>query len=337
MTDLLTDLPNIPENNFRIQNQKLFLTYSTHINKKDLIKHLSCILKCECKFIRCCHEIGKEDYKHTHVLIDIGKPFQSRNARIFDYNNIHPNIKKIISPSHWNNCKSYIAKQDPENSDLAEKNIVDLIWSNETTADALRNNVKSMSDVMGIVTLMNFKPLPYHKPTVFEKLRPWQEKLEKDLEFEPNDRQIIWYVDLKGGSGKTCFMDYYEDKYPKKSYGINQLGGARNIATIIESAIESGWTAHVVFINLSRSSESKDIYEPLEMIKDGRVTTTKYKGRTYRFNRPHVVVFANFYPNTEKLSKDRWDIRFIKDDFNSDNLGNELPPVVDGADLSHLM
>lgn len=337
MTDLITDLPTIDESKFRIQNQKLFLTYSTHIVKVDLIKHLSCIFKCEPKFIRCCHENGKDGYEHTHVLIDIGKPFQSRNARIFDFNNIHPNIKKILTPTHWNNSKNYIAKEDPDNADLIQKNICDLVWSNETTADALRNNVSQFSDVMGIITLMQFKPLPYHNPTVFEKLRPWQEKLEKDLEFPPNDRQIIWYVDLKGGSGKTCFMDYYEDKYPKKSYGINQLGGARNIATIIESAIESGWTSHVVFINLSRSSECKDIYEPLEMIKDGRVTTTKYRGRTYRFNRPHVVVFANFYPNTTKLSADRWDIRSIKNDFSVDNLGNSIPEVVDGADITNLL
>jgi hypothetical protein len=59
-------------------------------------------------------------------------------------------------------------------------------------------------------------------------------------------------------------------------------------------------------------ADRDSIYTLLESIKNGRLTCTKYSGTTLRFERPHIVVFANWTPQIELISRDRWNIKEIK-------------------------
>ena len=72
--------------------------------------------------------------------------------------------------------------------------------------------------------------------------------------------------------------------------------------------------APTYFIQYPRSKEPYVSYECLETLKDGLWTTAKYEGEVVVRNSPHVVVFANFPPNTAALSMDRWKIGEIVDD-----------------------
>lgn len=83
---------------FHFQARKVHLTYKNHLPMLTLMSHLKDIGG-EFKLYSIVHEIGEEDedtptpYEHTHVFIWWKNKFQSKNARVFDYNGIHPNIQ----------------------------------------------------------------------------------------------------------------------------------------------------------------------------------------------------------------------------------------------------
>ena len=80
-----------PGKPFRVQNQRFFLTYKTHLNKELVASFFGEKNVKECI---CAHERADESspYEHTHVYVDFGRNYQSTNARIFDFQSIHPNL-----------------------------------------------------------------------------------------------------------------------------------------------------------------------------------------------------------------------------------------------------
>jgi len=96
---------------------------------------------------------------------------------------------------------------------------------------------------------------------------------------------------------------------------VRCTGGDRDFATIVRGALADGWDQRCMIFDLPRVSEGHAIYGPIEACKDGVVTATKYEGGTIAFDPPHVLVFANYLPNTEgTLSADRWRIHRVKSD-----------------------
>lgn len=67
----------------------------------------------------------------------------------------------------------------------------------------------------------------------------------------------------------------------------------------------------IVIFGYPRSTEDYISYGALEEIKDGIFFSGKYESRMKIFNPPHVYVFANFRPNEDEMSKDRWIIKNI--------------------------
>lgn len=67
----------------------------------------------------------------------------------------------------------------------------------------------------------------------------------------------------------------------------------------------------IVIINLAWSSEQHINYEIMETLKNGSFFSPKYNSRDKHAGIPHLVVFANFYPDKDKMSADRWDIRIL--------------------------
>lgn len=82
---------------FRFRGLKVHLTYKTHV-PFDKIKALMKSLR-DTKMFSIVHEIGDEHednptpYAHTHVFWWWKKDYDSTNARCFDIDGIHPNIK----------------------------------------------------------------------------------------------------------------------------------------------------------------------------------------------------------------------------------------------------
>lgn len=73
-------------------------------------------------------------------------------------------------------------------------------------------------------------------------------------------------------------------------------------------------TPKIVVFDFSRSQEEHLNYAIIEDVKNGLVFSPKYESCCKIFPIPHVIVFANWPPDMNKMSIDRWDINLITDD-----------------------
>lgn len=160
----------------------------------------------------------------------------------------------------------------------------------------------------GFVAVVARKGAP-REPRVLEKLRPWQEHVWKqicsDIK-EEDDRTIHWYWDPVGNTGKTAFVKWLIIKH-----GAVFLGGkAADAKYAIAVHLREGTLPDeaICVWNLPRTQEGYVSYAALESVKDGLIFSNKYESGGFAFNSPVVIVFANFPPERERLSADRWDV-----------------------------
>lgn len=138
---------------------------------------------------------------------------------------------------------------------------------------------------------------------VSEELIPrdgWQTRLVEILSGDADPRKVYWYYDVTGNSGKSYFSTRYK---AKTSYLVT---GGKNQDIYYAFNYEQ-----VVFFDLPRAKQDYVPYDVMESFKNGYFLSTKYECKPVRFAVPHVIVFANFYPDTTKLSVDRWEIKEI--------------------------
>lgn len=139
----------------------------------------------------------------------------------------------------------------------------------------------------------------------------WQNELLYMLTTtDAHPRHIYWFVDLKGGAGKTEFGTYVHCKVPRRFWLVTEFRTMADIATVIDNALKQGWDGHCVIVDIPRQCTDLDldaVYNAIESIKNGIVTVSKYQSKLVTLpKRPHVVVFSNVFPNVKKLSLDKW-------------------------------
>lgn len=132
-------------------------------------------------------------------------------------------------------------------------------------------------------------------------LRMWQKELTDKLKEPPEDRTIVFLVDLEGNSGKSWFMNRYcEDN---QNCQILLPGKKADMALALNEDLR------VLFVDAPRSKQGDFIqYDFLEEVKNGRIFSSKYDSRMKVFKVPHVVVAMNEYPKMDQLSADRYHI-----------------------------
>ena len=145
-------------------------------------------------------------------------------------------------------------------------------------------------------------------------LRPWQEEALAIFEI-PTDRSIIWICGQEGNEGKSWFQSYIEGRY-----GFNRVVRVdlrikhANICNVLKKRTLSSVDIFIFNDTRSVSGEDHNLYRILEDIKDEQATASKYDNDNIYFKTPNiVVVFSNQYPDTKKLSYDRWIILKIND------------------------
>lgn len=166
-----------------------------------------------------------------------------------------------------------------------------------------------MTDHSGVMARHRNFVAEYHELNLARALvstpfvpRPgWQEGLTEILSGPISKRAILWYYDSVGNIGKSYFADHYGDH---RSVVVN--GGTHSdIFHLLAGTLPK----ETVFFDYPRDKEGNFPYAVLEQLKNGRFTSGKYQSRAVRFRVPHVVVFANFYPDTSKMSADRWVVK----------------------------
>lgn len=315
----LSELKNVDDNKFRLLNTRIHLTYEGHIEPPAYIAWIrDKFRKRELVQFSVVQEVGETGYEHTHVLLKFDKKIDIKNCRAFDYDLTHPNIKKVLNNTHWNNVVAYHCKQGTPYSNIgATKSVrdeIEEIWTYDTVSDAILNACKSIKEVGGTIAAFNCKPIDYGKEPDDIILRPWQKKQMEIMEEKPHPDMIDWIWDPYGLAGKSFFSKYmgmYKGSFVTTSANIY------HVATQLQQVINRSKKSVLACIfNLTRQTDkdTKKIYASVEALKDGMVSVQKYRGETLFFPTPHVVVFANHLPKLHKLTPLKWHLKIMDKD-----------------------
>lgn len=151
------------------------------------------------------------------------------------------------------------------------------------------------------------------EPEVEFKFNNWQQELFTILTTEVvHARKIFWYYDFKGNTGKSTFAKYFFNNYSNVMYCSASKGN--DIKYSIMNRHKEGKKNDFIFFDFTRSTENYISYQVIEEVKNGIVFSGKYESETITFKTPQVIIFANFYPDTKKLSQDRWIIKRLDED-----------------------
>lgn len=143
------------------------------------------------------------------------------------------------------------------------------------------------------------------------ELRPWQQDLDQYLTGAPDDRTILWYTDTKGSAGKTAFLKWYLHNHPDEATFVGGKCADAIYAVKCWMEAHNNCYPRTVFINVPRSVKDYVSYQAIESIKDGLAFSAKYESGGIIGNSPHVVVFSNQDPEFDKLSADRWSVKYL--------------------------
>lgn len=125
-----------------------------------------------------------------------------------------------------------------------------------------------------------------------------------------NDRSVYWFWERSGGVGKTALCKILA----MRMGALVVSGKASDIKYAVSKYIDSGKELKIIVFHFVRSVEQFVSYDAIESIKDGLFFNSKYECGMYVFNSPHVFCFANFEPDYDKLSEDRWIVKNISKD-----------------------
>lgn len=129
-------------------------------------------------------------------------------------------------------------------------------------------------------------------------LRPWQESLVKIVKEAPHPRTVHWYWDQKGATGKTTLGQYL----------VRNLGAAYFSSGKYSDMAYAYNYEKIVVLDFARTTADYVPYGFMEQLKNGMLWSPKYQSIRKQFPSPHVVCFANFPPQKEKMSLDRWHV-----------------------------
>ncbi|KAK3082789.1 hypothetical protein FSP39_023733 [Pinctada imbricata] len=133
------------------------------------------------------------------------------------------------------------------------------------------------------------------------ELRPWQRQVRRQI-LQQDDRTVLWIHDEVGGHGKSTLAKYMMGEgamYATNSSTVNFAYAYKE--------------EKVVIFDFVRDDRDHINYGILECLKNGMMFSAKYESRVKRFTPAKVAVFANFAPDYEKLSADRWLVYNLED------------------------
>lgn len=129
-------------------------------------------------------------------------------------------------------------------------------------------------------------------------------------------RELYWFYEKEGGWGKSTVALHLVD-----FCDAILMGGANNdilFAMVEYLKAHGGEAPKTIVFDIPRVNGNSVSYSAIESIKNGVIFSPKYESGMVRFNRPHIIVFSNQYPETHKMSEDRWIIENLNKDDSDD-------------------
>lgn len=127
---------------------------------------------------------------------------------------------------------------------------------------------------------------------------------------EAHPRDVIWFYDIKGCSGKSSFIKWLQ---LRNSTEVAKL--SCNTDAQLRGGIISAGERKLFVVDLPRAFDQMyqwreklaGIISCVEDLKNGYVTSAMYGDYKCLLQAPpHVIIFSNFLPPTDYLSEDRW-------------------------------
>lgn len=150
---------------------------------------------------------------------------------------------------------------------------------------------------------------------VIKDLKMWQKEIEEKCLKTPDERTINWLYDGRTNIGKTVFTKYMVHKYN----AIFFTGGKKSdIACQLALEKQNGRDLNnnmIIIFNYSEGDNDIE-YQAFEALKDGLISSSKYKSSGLIFNPPHIWIMANSLPD-ENIIRRRlnvWKTWEVKED-----------------------
>jgi len=290
----------------RLDFKYALFTYKTHIDK-DSYTNFIYGLYSDAQ-VTVAHETADDSnpYEHTHSVLKMPKRVTIRNMRKFDFNDIHPHIKVLPGPKAYQDAIKYISKEDPDVEQPEEEiPLAYQVWECKTVHDAVTKFVKKPSDFSGIRNLYLSRPF-IEDTDAPDTLLPWQQYMDTYIQNTNDNRHIHWVYDPIGNTGKSVFTKYLQNLYTNRMLLLTEAGNTRDIANILLQQLTEGNTLEYLIFDLPRNYQmNSEFYNILEMIKNGRMTGTKFQGSCLKFKNKCLVVFSNHKPSEYVYTYDR--------------------------------
>lgn len=139
------------------------------------------------------------------------------------------------------------------------------------------------------------------------EFRPWQQQVWDKYRGVPEKRKIHWLWESTGNTGKTSLAKHM----CLQGDTIYVCGKAADVKCAIAKWVGDHKPLRAIVWDLPRTAQGYVSYAGLEEVKNGIFFNGKYESGMVLYNTCHVFVFANFEPDTNALSADRWDIHNI--------------------------
>jgi len=162
----------------------------------------------------------------------------------------------------------------------------------------------------------------------YDMLRPYQKSIADffKVQCDPRfSRDIHWFWEPKGNMGKTILSTFFCDQRDALVLGGKKADCFFGVQKYIQS---HGAGPEIVILDVPREIMDYISYSAIEKVKDGLFFSGKYESDMVRFNRPHVLVFANEEPRFDAMSADRWKVHRYGEPLNfCSGLGCEKSPL----------
>lgn len=159
--------------------------------------------------------------------------------------------------------------------------------------------------------------------------KPWQQGILDSISQPADNRTVTWLYEETGNVGKTTITRYLAST--GKAY-------TPDISKIADMYYGYNYEPVIIFdIPRSKKEHMEHLYTAIEQFKNGSFSSTKYEPRHMLFRSPHLIVFANFQPELQQLSKDRWNIINISDPVQENNKKRKAEDPEDNLDPEERM